>query len=44
VYYRLERIADLLGRDLDDPESRLRLDVALRGWEVVQGNHDQSPG
>lgn len=40
VYYRLERIAALLGRDLDDPESRLRLDVALRGWEVLQSPGD----
>jgi purine catabolism regulator len=36
VYYRLDRIGALLGRDLDDPEARLRLDVALRGWEVLQ--------
>ncbi len=36
VYYRLDRIGALLGRNLDDPEARLRLDVALRGWEVVQ--------
>ncbi|MCZ3385413.1 MAG: helix-turn-helix domain-containing protein [Actinomycetia bacterium] len=36
IYYRLERIAVLLGRDLDYPETRLRLDVALRGWDVLE--------
>jgi purine catabolism regulator len=40
VYYRLERIARLVGRDLADPEVRLRLDVALRGWEVLKGSVD----
>lgn len=42
VYYRLERISALLGRRLDDPEVQLRLDVALRGWEVLsagRGDH-----
>ena len=40
VYYRLERIAALLGHDLDDPETRLRLDLALRGLMVAEGLAD----
>lgn len=35
LYYRLERIEDLLGRSLDDPSTRLRLDVALQGLDVL---------
>ncbi|MFZ0322686.1 MAG: helix-turn-helix domain-containing protein [Actinomycetes bacterium] len=35
MYYRLERISDLLGRDLDDRETRLRLDVAMRGRDLL---------
>ena len=35
MYYRLERIAELLGRDLGDPEVRLRLDVAMRGADLL---------
>lgn len=36
VYYRLERISDLLGRDLDDQATRLRLDVALQGLDLIR--------
>ncbi len=35
LYYRLERIESLLGRSLDDPASRLRLEVALQGLDVL---------
>jgi PucR family transcriptional regulator, purine catabolism regulatory protein len=35
VYYRLERIEQLLGRSLDDPEQRVRLYVALRAHEML---------
>jgi sugar diacid utilization regulator len=33
--YRLARASELLGRDLDDPETRLALDLALRGRRVL---------
>lgn len=36
VYYRLERISSLIGSDLDNPEARLRLDVALRGLDLIE--------
>ncbi len=35
VYYRLERIEQLLGSSLDDPELRVRLYVALRAREML---------
>ena len=35
MYYRLDRIAELLGRDLGDAEVRLRLDVAMRGSDLM---------
>jgi purine catabolism regulator len=35
VYYRLERIGTLLARDLDDTETRLRLEVAFRGLDLI---------
>lgn len=35
VYYRLERIGALLVRDLDDAETRLRLEVAIRGHDLI---------
>ncbi|KJL41675.1 helix-turn-helix domain-containing protein [Microbacterium trichothecenolyticum] len=36
LYYRLERIDSLLGRSLEDPETRTVLDIALRGWDFLQ--------
>jgi PucR family transcriptional regulator, purine catabolism regulatory protein len=35
VYYRLDRIEQLLGSSLDDPELRVRLYVALRAREML---------
>jgi purine catabolism regulator len=35
VYYRLERIEEMLGRSLDDPEQRIRLYLALRAREIL---------
>jgi purine catabolism regulator len=35
VYYRLERIEELLGTSVDDPELRVRLYVALRAREML---------
>ncbi len=34
--YRLARAGALLGRDLDDPETRLALELALRGRRVLE--------
>lgn len=36
LYYRLERIERLLGRSLEDPATRLRLDVALQGFDLLR--------
>jgi PucR family transcriptional regulator, purine catabolism regulatory protein len=36
LYYRLDRIQRLLGRDLDDPDVRLRLEVALRSLDLLK--------
>jgi sugar diacid utilization regulator len=36
VYYRVERITEILGRDLDSSETRLRLELALRAWESLE--------
>ena len=35
VYYRLERIEELLGRSLDDPDQRVRLYMAMRAYELL---------
>jgi purine catabolism regulator len=34
LYHRLEKIGDLLGRDLDDPETRTRLHVAVKALRL----------
>jgi purine catabolism regulator len=39
VYYRLERIEQLLGYSLDLPDRRARLYVALRGHELLDESH-----
>lgn len=36
IYHRIERIRRLLREDLDDPEVRTRLAVALRGLDVLR--------
>ncbi|MGH3445295.1 MAG: PucR family transcriptional regulator, partial [Nocardioidaceae bacterium] len=36
LYYRLDRIESLLGRRLGDPATRLRLEVALQGLDLLQ--------
>lgn len=41
VYYRLDRIEQLLGTSLDDPELRVRLYIALRAREMLQADGDQ---
>jgi purine catabolism regulator len=38
VYYRLDRIEQLLGTSLDDPELRVRLYLALRAREMLQAD------
>lgn len=35
IYYRLEQIQRLLGRDIDDPHHRTRLYIALRARELL---------
>ncbi len=40
LYYRLARIESLLGRSLSDPGTRLRLEVALQGLDVL---HARTP-
>jgi PucR family transcriptional regulator, purine catabolism regulatory protein len=35
VYYRLERIEELLGCSLDDPDQRVRLYMAMRAYELL---------
>lgn len=44
LYHRRERITELLGRDLDDPEVRLALAVALRVRDVVAVDGDDGRG
>lgn len=34
VLYRLKRIQEITGRDLEDPEDRLTLEIALRIWKM----------
>jgi PucR family transcriptional regulator, purine catabolism regulatory protein len=36
LYYRLERISNLLGRSLDDPDTRQALIFAVRGHDLLQ--------
>jgi sugar diacid utilization regulator len=36
MLYRLRRVSDLLGQDLEDPEVRLSLQVALKGRRVLE--------
>ncbi len=37
VLYRVQRIQELVGADIRDPEQRLALHVALRARDVLQG-------
>jgi purine catabolism regulator len=37
IYYRVERISEILGRDLGNPETRLRLELAVRAGESLEG-------
>jgi purine catabolism regulator len=36
LLYRLNQVRDLLGQDLDDPETRLALQLAIKGRRVLQ--------
>ena len=42
LYDRRRRIEQLLSRNLDDPEARLALAVALRGWDVLAERGDSN--
>lgn len=43
VYHRLTVIQTLLGRDLANPDTRLRLGVALRALDLLQGRGPVAP-
>jgi purine catabolism regulator len=36
LYYRLERLEALLGKSLDDPNARQALELAVRGFDLLQ--------
>src|SRR5690349_21881051 len=36
LYYHLDRIGSLLGRSLDEPETRHRLHIALKGLDLLR--------
>lgn len=44
LYYRLDRISRLLGRSLDDTDTRTRLMLALQGLELLQSRARRSVG
>ncbi|MCL6454155.1 MAG: PucR family transcriptional regulator ligand-binding domain-containing protein [Alicyclobacillus sp.] len=37
VHYRLERIQDIIGKSLSDPETAFRLNLCLRAWKLGFG-------
>jgi purine catabolism regulator len=37
LYYRIERIEQILGLSLDSSETRLRLNVAVHAWKLLRG-------
>lgn len=41
LYHRLDRISDLLGRDLDDSDVRMRLALALRGLNLLRARNPE---
>jgi purine catabolism regulator len=41
LLYRLERIQDLTGQDLDQADNRLALHLALRLWQLRPGREDE---
>jgi purine catabolism regulator len=43
LYYRLEKIAELLGPDFMESENRLALQVALRAFQLLNANSPPSP-
>jgi DNA-binding PucR family transcriptional regulator len=40
--YRLQRIRDLSGHDLNDPDTRCNLQLATRAWNTVHATRQQS--
>lgn len=42
LYYRLDRIEQLLGHRIDDPNARLRLEVALQALDILQQRQSRS--
>jgi purine catabolism regulator len=43
LYHRLGIIRKLLGRELDDADTRLRLSVALRALDLLQTRRGSDP-
>ena len=39
--YRLQRIRDMSGHDLNDPNTRFNLQLATRAWKTVQAMRQQ---
>ncbi len=44
LYYRLERIGRVLGRDLEDRDVQVRLLIALRGLSLLEGRFRRTAG
>jgi len=38
LYHRLARIEELLGRPIDDAEAQVRLDIAIRGKDILEAS------
>ena len=39
--YRLQRLRDISGRDLNDPDTRFNLQLATRAWKTMQALRQQ---
>jgi hypothetical protein len=37
--YRLQRLRDISGHNLNDPDTRFNLQLATRAWKTVQAMH-----
>ncbi|MDP4099291.1 PucR family transcriptional regulator ligand-binding domain-containing protein [Paenibacillus sp. P96] len=43
LYYRLEKITELLGKDFMQPENRISIQVALRAYQLLYPDKPQNP-
>jgi hypothetical protein len=39
MHYRLQRLRDICGHNLNDPDTRFNLQLATRAWKTVQAMH-----